>query len=89
MSGLPKPVGAIWISGRGESHSLSVKLNEVVIDGRVVEIRSKHIAVRNFKKRNHTQPDYFLHVYQEDTGSAPVSPFGVGGAKAQGEAGVV
>ena len=46
-------------------HTLSVKVNYY---------REKYIAVANNFKSRDTEPDYFLHVYQTHTGSAPIYP---------------
>ena len=47
-------------------HTLSVKVSI---------LKEKFIAIRNTKKMEKRQPDYFLHVYQTHTGSAPIYPF--------------
>lgn len=75
METFPAPIGAIWICGTLESHHLEVKINVTKVDGKEVEIREKHIAIRNGKKTRSSQPDYFLHVYQPYTGACPVPPF--------------
>lgn len=56
-------VSEVWHMG----HTMAVKVNSQ---------KEKHIAIPNYKKTTKTQPDYFMHVYQENTGATPAAPWG-------------
>jgi hypothetical protein len=49
-----------------QTKTLAVKVNA---------LKEKFIAIENKSKSRATQPDFFLHVYQEYTGAAPNAPF--------------
>lgn len=49
---------------RDTPHTMAVKVNFY---------REKYIGIQNGQKSSHTDPDYFLWVYQTHTGAAPIT----------------
>ena len=55
------------------------EINEKIVSHtlifKITSQREKYIAVQNRRKVTNTQPDYFIHLYQADTGATPLFLF--------------
>lgn len=60
-----------------DSRSLNDAIKAHTMAVKVKSLKAKFIAIENSRKREPTQPDYFLHVYQTHTGATASYPFRV------------